>query len=104
MANPNPRRPALCGPFSYGRPSGKVENSRESLFVCGHPCLFCSAFPALSAIEEGFEVFAVMDAPGTFNDVVRDAAWSRMSAAGVQMMTWFGVACELHRDLVQPHP
>ena len=21
-----------------------------------------------------------------------------MSAAGVQMMSWFGVACELHRD------
>ena len=28
----------------------------------------------------------------------RDAAWSRMAAAGAQLMSWFGVACELHRD------
>ena len=58
----------------------------------------CVAFPALSAIEEGFEVFVVADASGTFNEMTRDAAWRRMEAAGVQMMTWFGMACELHRD------
>ena len=58
----------------------------------------CVAFPALSAIEEGFEVFVVTDASGTFNPITRDAAWDRMSQAGVQLMSWFGVACELHRD------
>jgi hypothetical protein len=30
--------------------------------------------------------------------MTRHAAWARMSNAGAQMMTWFGVACELHRD------
>ncbi|MCK9588714.1 MAG: isochorismatase family protein [Terrimicrobiaceae bacterium] len=54
--------------------------------------------PRLSAIEAGYEVFVVTDASGTFNKTTRDAAWSRMSAAGAQLMTWFGVACELHRD------
>jgi hypothetical protein len=58
----------------------------------------CVAFPALSAIEEGFDVFVVTDASGTFNEVTRQAAWSRMEAAGAQLMNWFGVACELHRD------
>ena len=38
------------------------------------------------------------DASGTFNAVTRHSAWDRMSAAGAQLMTWFGVACELHRD------
>ncbi|KQV38636.1 hypothetical protein ASC96_25175 [Rhizobium sp. Root1204] len=38
------------------------------------------------------------DASGTFNEVTHHSAWNRMSAAGVQLMTWFGVACELHRD------
>ena len=56
------------------------------------------AFPALSALEEGFEVFVVTDASGTFNEITRDAAWNRMSQAGAQLMNWFGVACELHRD------
>ena len=58
----------------------------------------CVAFPALSALEEGFEVFVVTDASGTFNKTTREAAWSRMEAAGAQLMSWFGVACELHRD------
>ncbi|KER02759.1 nicotinamidase-like amidase [Photorhabdus temperata subsp. temperata Meg1] len=58
----------------------------------------CVAFPALSAIEEGFDVFVVTDASGTFNEITRNAAWERMSQAGAQLMTWFAVACELHRD------
>ena len=57
-----------------------------------------SRFPALSAIEAGYEVFVVTDASGTFNKTTRDAAWSRMATAGAQLMTWFGAACELHRD------
>jgi len=26
------------------------------------------------------------------------SAWLRMQAAGVQLINWFGMACELHRD------
>lgn len=38
------------------------------------------------------------DASGTFNEETRHSAWSRMTAAGAQLMNWFAVACELHRD------
>lgn len=71
---------------------------REQLIIAGVVTEVCVAFPALAAIEEGFEVFVVTDASGTFNALTRDAAWERMTAAGVQLMSWFGVACELHRD------
>lgn len=71
---------------------------RQQLIIAGVVTEVCVAFPALSAIEEGFEVFVVTDASGTFNALTRDSAWARMSAAGVQLMSWFGVACELHRD------
>jgi nicotinamidase-related amidase len=71
---------------------------KKQLIIAGVVTEVCVAFPALSAIEEGFEVFVVADASGTFNEMTRAAAWDRMSAAGAQMMTWFGVACELHRD------
>lgn len=43
-------------------------------------------------------MFVVTDASGTFNPLTRDSAWNRMSSAGVQLMTWFGLACELHHD------
>lgn len=71
---------------------------KKQLLIAGIVTEVCVAFPALSAIEEGFDVFVVADASGTFNQTTRDAAWQRMQAAGVQLMTWFGVACELHRD------
>jgi nicotinamidase-related amidase len=71
---------------------------RKQLIIAGVVTEVCVAFPALSAIEEGFEVFVVTDASGTFNELTRQSAWARMTAAGAQLMTWFGVACELHRD------
>lgn len=71
---------------------------KQQLVIAGVVTEVCVAFPALSALAEGFEVFVVTDASGTFNELTRDAAWNRMAAAGAQLMTWFGVACELHRD------
>jgi nicotinamidase-related amidase len=71
---------------------------KKQLLVAGVVTEVCVAFPTLSALAEDFEVFVVTDASGTFNAMTRDSAWERMSAAGAQLMTWFGVACELHRD------
>jgi nicotinamidase-related amidase len=74
------------------------KTGRRQLVLAGVVTEVCVAFPALSAVEAGYEVFVVTDASGTFNEVTRHAAWARMAAAGVQLMNWFGVACELHRD------
>jgi len=71
---------------------------KKQLLIAGIVTEVCVAFPALSAIEAGYDVFVVADASGTFNKTTRDAAWTRMAAAGVQIMTWFAVASELHRD------
>ncbi len=71
---------------------------KKQLIIAGVVTEVCVAFPALSALAEGFEVFVITDASGTFNELTRDAAWDRMAKAGAQLMTWFGMACELHRD------
>ncbi|MGO3122998.1 MAG: isochorismate family cysteine hydrolase YcaC [Advenella sp.] len=71
---------------------------KKQLIIAGVVTEVCVAFPALSAIEAGYEVFVVTDASGTFNEITRHSAWNRMSAAGAQLMTWFGLAAELHRD------
>ena len=71
---------------------------KKQLIIAGVVTEVCVAFPALSAIAEGYDVFVVTDASGTFNDITRHSAWQRMSDAGAQLMTWFGVAAELHRD------
>lgn len=71
---------------------------KKQLLIAGIVTEVCVAFPALSALQDGYEVFVVTDASGTFNKTTRDAAWARMQSAGAQLMTWFAVACELHRD------
>ena len=81
------------------------KTGKKQLIIAGVVTEVCVTFPALSALEEGYEVFVVTDASGTFNHTTREAnhttreaAWSRMAAAGAQLLTWFAVACELHRD------
>ena len=71
---------------------------KKQLIIAGVVTEVCVAFPALSALAEGYEVFVVTDASGTFNELTQQSAWARMSANGAQLMTWFGLACELHRD------
>lgn len=71
---------------------------KKQLIIAGVVTEVCVAFPTLSALAEDFEVFVVTDASGTFNEFTRHSAWDRMSSSGAQLMTWFGVACELHRD------
>ena len=74
------------------------DTGRRQLLIAGIVTDVCVAFPTLSALEAGYEVFVVTDASGTFNEVVRQAAWARMASAGAQLLNWFSVACELHRD------
>jgi nicotinamidase-related amidase len=71
---------------------------KKQIIIAGVVTEVCVAFPTLAALEAGFDVFVITDASGTFNDITRNAAHDRMSAAGAQLMSWFGAACELHRD------
>jgi len=54
---------------------------KKQLLIAGIVTEVCVAFPALSALEEGYEVFVVTDASGTFNKTTRDAAWARIELA-----------------------
>lgn len=78
--------------------SAVTATGRKQLIIAGVVTEVCVAFPALSAIEAGYEVFVITDASGTFNEVTRHSAWLRMQAGGVQLMNWFAMAGELHRD------
>ena len=78
---------------------GAIKNTgRRQLIIAGVVTDVCVAFPTLSALQEGYQVFVVADASGTFNKSVRDAALMRMAHAGAVITNWFAVACELQRD------
>ena len=71
---------------------------KKQLIIAGIVTDVCVAFPALSALEEGYDVFVITDASGTLNKDMRDAALMRMVHAGAQPLSWFAAVSELHRD------
>lgn len=71
---------------------------KKQLIVAGIVTKVCVAFPVLSALAEGFDVFVCIDGSGTFNEVTRNIAVSRTVQGGAQMLTWLALIMELHRD------
>lgn len=57
-----------------------------------------TAFLAMSLIDEGYEVFANTDASGTFDVKLAEDANRRMERAGVTLMGYFAIICDLMRD------
>lgn len=71
---------------------------KKQLIIAGVVTEVCVAFPTLSALAEGYEVFVIADASATFDEISRQAALDRMQAAGAKILTWFAAAGELQRD------
>lgn len=74
------------------------KTGRKKLLIAGISTDVCVAFVALSAVKAGYEVYAVLDASGTWNKLVQEAAVARMVQAGVIPMTWVAVGAELQAD------
>ena len=75
---------------------------RRKIVMSGITTDVCVAFAALSALDAGYEVYVVVDASGSMNPGVQNAALMRMSEAGAIMGTWFAIACELLSDWRRP--
>ncbi len=76
-----------------------VKNTgRQKLLMAGISPDVCLAFAALSAKQDGFEVYAVLDASGTWNKDVAEAAKMRMVQAGIIPINWMAVSAELQND------
>jgi len=58
----------------------------------------CIVGPALSAIEQGFEVYVIADACGDVSDEAHQRAMERMIQAGARPMTSLQYLLELQRD------
>ncbi|MGH1044698.1 MULTISPECIES: isochorismate family cysteine hydrolase YcaC [Bacillus] len=96
---PKIARPGQINAFDNDEFVKAIEaTGKKQLIIAGVVTDVCVAFPALSAINAGYEVFVVTDASGTFSKQVADAALMRMAHGGVQLMNWFSVAAELQRD------
>ncbi len=78
------------------------KTGRKKIVMSGITTDVCVAFATLSAIDAGYEVYVVVDASGSMNPDVQNAAIMRMSSAGAIIGTWFAISCELLYDWRHP--
>lgn len=75
---------------------------RRHIIIAGVTIGTCCAFPTLSMLNDGYLVFPVIDACGAWNRYEAEAAMSRMSNAGAELVTTFALGCELQADWKLP--
>lgn len=71
---------------------------RKKLVISGLATEVCAAFPAISALREGYEVYVVIDASADFNPLITQVTMTRMAAAGAIVTTWVAVLAELSKN------
>jgi nicotinamidase-related amidase len=71
---------------------------REKLLMTALWTEACLTFPTLDAIQDGFQVYPVVDAVGGTSVEAHRAAIERVMQAGARPVSWVQLLCELQRD------
>ncbi len=72
--------------------------NRPKLVIAGLWTEVCTLSAALSALEDGYDVYVVVDASGGTSQEAHDMAVTRMIQAGVKPITSLQYLLEIHRD------
>lgn len=74
------------------------KTGRRQLVMAAVTTDICLVFPAISAVEAGYEVLAVMDASGTDTAIGEEMSRRRMERAGVWLTSTNTMVAELVQD------
>ena len=74
------------------------ENGKGRIVLAGLWTSVCIVGPALSALDQGFEVYVIADACGDVSQEAHDRAMDRVAQAGARPMTSLQYLLELQRD------
>lgn len=75
---------------------------RKQLIIAGTITSVCMAFPSISAVNAGYQVFAVIDASGTYSKMAQEVTLARVMQAGVVPMDTAAVCSEIQRTWNRP--
>lgn len=75
--------------------------NRKKLIIAALDTTTCLSFAAIYGVQRGYDVYAVMDASSTFDELNQQAAMMRMAMAGVVVTTWVPVLAELANNTVK---
>lgn len=79
-----------------------TSTGKKKIVMAGLWTSVCIVYPALSALEEGYEVYVITDACGDVTLEAHNQAVTRMVQAGVQPITSVQYVLELQRDWKRP--
>ena len=75
---------------------------RKSLIMTGISTDVCLAFPAISALADGYETYGVVEASGAFTKRQDEMGMARMQQAGVIPVAYSNVCVEILADNAAP--
>lgn len=75
---------------------------KKNFVMAGVTTDVCMVSPAISALEEGFNVKVVADACGSTNQIAEDMSWRRMEKAGVDLTSTNAIVAELVKNWATP--
>jgi len=70
---------------------------KKQLIIAGTITSVCMAFPSIAAVHEGYQVFAVVDASGTYSKMAEEITLARVVQAGVVPMDTAAVCSEIQK-------
>lgn len=73
------------------------DTGKRTLIIAGTITSVCMAFPAISAVADGYKVFAVVDASGTYSKMAQEITLARVVQAGVVPIDTGAVLSELQQ-------
>lgn len=71
------------------------KTNRKTLIIAGTLTSVCMAFPTLSALEKGYNVFCVVDASGNWSKMATDLTIARVTQAGARPIDTYAVLAEI---------
>ena len=78
------------------------KTGRKNFVMAGVTTDICMVAPAISALEEGFNVQVVCDACGSTNQIAEEMSWRRMERAGVRLTSTGAIVAELVKNWASP--
>jgi nicotinamidase-related amidase len=78
------------------------KTGRKNLIMAGVTTDVCLVYPAISAVHDGYNVQAVLDASGSPFEVSEDASRRRMEREGVVLTATNTLMAELAQDWSRP--
>ncbi|OWJ69462.1 amidohydrolase [Haematobacter massiliensis] len=78
------------------------KTGRKTVIIAGTLTSVCMAFPAISAVREGYKAYCVVDASGNWSKMATDITIARVTQAGAIPTDTFAIVAELMQTWNRP--